>query len=146
MWEEKYIFSIFSFVWVNYIFDKLSSNTMYVQFQLHIWACGEILLKMSCKFIFLVAPTCNHVAQIAQGLKGKVPTKKFVLPISWIFTFSNCCCCSWFYMMPSPMWFLGYEYKGFEFFSKSFTSSMVFEFLVKNPLEKKFLPHSYLQI
>jgi hypothetical protein len=32
----------------------------------------------------------NHVAKIAQGLKGMVLKKKFALPIkSWFFTFSH---------------------------------------------------------
>jgi hypothetical protein len=36
---------------------------------------------------FLVAPMCSHMAKIAQGLKDKVPKKKFVLPIeSQVFT------------------------------------------------------------
>jgi hypothetical protein len=87
-----YLFiSIFSFRRVNYIFHKLSQNTKHVQF----WLCmspwcsfiqNGYYVHFSC--IFLGAPTCSHVAETAQGLKGRVLRKKFLLPIkSWIFTF-----------------------------------------------------------
>jgi hypothetical protein len=44
---------------------------------------------MDFKFIFNVfSNELLHVAETAQGLKGKVLRKKFVLPIeSWFFTF-----------------------------------------------------------
>jgi hypothetical protein len=50
----------------------------------------EVLLKMGIhfSFIFRGTPTCSHVVKTAQGLKGKVLKKKFVLPIEpWFFTF-----------------------------------------------------------
>ena len=57
-----------------------------------VWARGKFLLKAGIKLIFHVffwwAPTCSHVAKIAQGLKGKVLRKYFVLLIkSLFFTF-----------------------------------------------------------
>jgi hypothetical protein len=47
------------------------------------------MYKMDFKFIFNVfSNELLHVAETAQGLKGKVLRKKFVLPIeSWFFTF-----------------------------------------------------------
>jgi hypothetical protein len=45
-------------------------------------------------------PTCSHVAEATQGLKGRVLRKKFVLPIeSWFFTFFTFFFYSWFCMM-----------------------------------------------
>jgi hypothetical protein len=47
--------------------------------------CGEVLLKMGIKLIFLEE---LHVAKTTQWLKGRVLRKKLVLPIeSWFFTF-----------------------------------------------------------
>jgi hypothetical protein len=89
--KKNNFFSIFSFGQVNYIFHKLSVNTKHVKFQLRmspwqIFVENGYLAHISC--IFSGAPTCSHVAETAQGLKGKVLRKKFFLPIeSWFFTF-----------------------------------------------------------
>jgi hypothetical protein len=57
-----------------------------------VWTRGDALFKMGFKFIFLVFfEELLHTAMwlTAQGLKGKVLRKKFVLSIeSWIFFFS----------------------------------------------------------
>jgi hypothetical protein len=86
-----FYFSIFSFGWVNCIFHKLSVNTKHVQFQLCMnlwWSFVKNRYLAHFSRVFWGAPTCSHVAKVAQGLKGRVLRKKFVLPIeSWFFTF-----------------------------------------------------------
>jgi hypothetical protein len=61
--------------------------------------CSKWIPKnISC--IFSEVPISSHVAKTAYGLKGKVPQRKFVLPMeSWVSFSSNFCFCSWFYMM-----------------------------------------------
>jgi hypothetical protein len=101
LWEEKNLQKKSYVGQVNYVLHKLfgipnMSNSDSV------WACGELLFKMDCKFIFHVLyEGLLHVAKLAQGLQGRLPKKKFVLSIeSWIFNF---CLWSWFCMMPIPM-------------------------------------------
>jgi hypothetical protein len=76
-----------SFRQVNYIFHKLLGNTKHVKFWLRItpwWSFVQNEIKVHFSCTFWGAP---HVAEIAQGLKGMVLRKKFVLPIeSWFFT------------------------------------------------------------
>jgi hypothetical protein len=52
---------------------------------------GEFLLKMGCKFIFPIFMRSSYMhpcGLIAQGLKGRVLKKKFVLSIEfWVFIF-----------------------------------------------------------
>jgi hypothetical protein len=62
------------------------------------------MFERGCKFNFcefLGAYRCSHVANNAQGMRGKMPKNKFVLPIeSSIFTSSNFLFIfAWFYMM-----------------------------------------------
>jgi hypothetical protein len=74
---------------VDYIFHKLSCNTKHVStpFEPMVNYCSKwAVIQYSC--IFWRAPICIHVAKTTEGLKGRVPKKKFILPIkSWIFTF-----------------------------------------------------------
>ena len=52
----------------------------------------------------------HHVIKIAQGLKGRVLKKKFVLTVnSWVFIFTNFSFFSWFYTMPSTIKLLQFE-------------------------------------
>jgi hypothetical protein len=54
------------------------------------WIFVENGYKAHFSCISSGAPTCSHVAEIAQGLKDRVLRKKFVLAIkSWFFTFSH---------------------------------------------------------
>jgi hypothetical protein len=81
----------------------------------------------------------------AQGLKGKVPTIKFVLPIEfWVFTFFTFDFCSLFNMMPSLMQLLRYEYETFEFFIKVYNFCGIGIF-IDDPLKKIefYLIHTY---
>jgi hypothetical protein len=105
--EEIYFFSFFSFGWVKYIFHKLSVDTKHVQFRLHMspwWIFVENGYSVHFSINSQKAPTCSYVAKIAQGLKGKVLRKNFVLSIeSWFFTFFHSFFCSWFCMMSPSM-------------------------------------------
>jgi hypothetical protein len=75
------------------------------------------------------------VAKIAQGLKGKVLRKRFVLPIeSWFFTFFH-----FFFALhdvtfnvTAMIWMWSCW-----FFSRNFTKSIVLKFWVKTPINKK---------
>jgi hypothetical protein len=83
----------------------------------------------------------------ALGLKGRVLKMKFALLIeSWIFTFF-------------PIFVFSYGFTRYHLqcdrynlnaflniFSRSFTSSIELEFLVKTPVNKRIIVHSYLQI
>jgi predicted transglutaminase-like protease len=78
--KKNEFFSIFfkNFIQVNYIFHKLSVNTKYVQFRLYmspwqIFVENGYQAHYSC--IFYGAPTSSHVAETAEGLKGKVLKK-----------------------------------------------------------------------
>ena len=88
--KKNNFFSIFSFGQVNYIFRKLLVNTKHVKFRLpmspwRIFVENGYLAHFS--FTFWGAPTYSHVAETAQGLKGKVLWKKFVLFINLGFSF-----------------------------------------------------------
>jgi hypothetical protein len=82
---------------------------------------------------FWRAPTCGYVSKNAQGLKGKAPKKKIILPIeSWVFTFI------WFYFLLRFYWhhpqcIVLIWMWGFYIF----TSSIVLEFWVKTLVNKK---------
>jgi hypothetical protein len=99
---------------------------------------------MGIKFIFHVfciiwgAPACNHVAKIAQGLKGKVLRMKFVLPIeSWYFTFFHFSFVfSWFCIMSSSMWLLQFECEVFDLFQEFYKVHKV-EVLSQDPRQQK---------
>jgi hypothetical protein len=107
-----------------------------------VWARGEFLLKTGIKLIFSCifwgAPTCSHVAKIAQGLKGRVLRKKFVLPIeSLFFTFFHFL----FFTHGSAWCHLQCDHYDlnvkFVIFSRNFTRSIVLKFWVKTPINKK---------
>ena len=77
VWRFFIFFSTFSSKRVNYKFHKLFVNTKHVKFRAHF------------SYIFWGAPTCSYMVEVAQGLKGRVLRKKFVLSIeSWFSLFS----------------------------------------------------------
>jgi hypothetical protein len=112
-----------------------NSNTM--------WNYGEFLFKMGYKFIFLVK---FEEARTTQGLKGRVPIKKFVLSIeSWnffsIFVFAHGI--AWCHLRyDRSNMNMGY----LNFFSKIYTFHGVGVLSQDPRQQKKILLHSYLQI
>jgi hypothetical protein len=83
------------------------------------------------------APSCNHVAKTAQGLKDKVLRNKFVLSIeSWFFTFFHFFFAHGFawYHLQCDRYNLNVK---FWFFSRNFTRSTMLKFWVKAPVKKK---------
>jgi hypothetical protein len=89
--EIDFFFQLNFFRQVNYIFHKLSSSTKHIEFQFHmspwwIFVQNGLYINFSCNFGG--AHVSRHVAEIAQGLKIRVPKKKLVLLIeSWVFIF-----------------------------------------------------------
>jgi hypothetical protein len=80
--KKKFIFFSLLDKWTTYFTNLL--KTPYMPNSNFVWAYGEFLFKMDRKFIlpiFWRAPICSHVAKVAQGLKDRIPKKKFVLPI-----------------------------------------------------------------
>jgi hypothetical protein len=83
--EEFFLIFFFNyFFWnMNYIFREHQAR----QNSDSVWVHGEVCPKLVLSSFFLYFLR-NHVDKIAQGLKGRVLRKKFVLPIeSWFFTF-----------------------------------------------------------
>jgi hypothetical protein len=77
------------------------------------------------------------VAKTAQGLKGRVLSKKFVFPIeSWSFTFFSLFFCSWFCMISPLNDHFDLNVKILIFF-KFFARLTVFKFLGQDPCQQK---------